>query len=309
MDRDAIMSVLKGAAIAAAGALLTFLVDAAAGGALGPYGLILAPLLSVLMNAVRKYLYPDKPAPVPVPVPEPVKPPTPPGPWVAAILAVLLVGGSAWADLKITGEMKVPEHRIVRLTATGDIDGAALIWDLDREDVADVEEIGGRLLFAGPPGVYKVKLRAIRTKDGKTSAETARATVTVGSAPPVPPGPIPPVPPGPETPLVKDLRAAYQADLSPVKAQHLANLAAVYREVATKTNSADLKTAGDLLTVLRTAVASLVPADGLVAVRKRIAAEVSASLPTDPTVALDSPTRAKAAEVFSRVASSLEVIK
>jgi hypothetical protein len=206
-------------------------------------------------------------------------------------------------------ELKVPEHKIVRLTATGDTDGAALIWDLDREDVADVEEIGGRLLFAGPPGVYKIKLRAIRVKDGKTSAETARATVTIGTAPPAPPGPNPPIPPGPETQLVKDLRAAYQADVSPLKAQHLANLAAVYREVATKTNSADLKTAGDLLTVLRTAVASLVPPDGLLAVRKRIGVEVSASLPTDPAVALDSATRAKAADVFTRVASALEMAK
>lgn len=353
MDKTALVSVLKGAAIAALGALLAYGVDAAAGGALGPYGLILAPVLSIALNAFRKWMFPDGPTPPPGPTPSPdgllkpdgliarllkalrketdppapppilplVKPdqpptpptpPTPPGPWAAALLAVLLLGGTALADLKITGELKVSENRLVRLTAAGDVDGAALIWDIDREDQADVEEVGGRLIFAGPPGVYKVKLRAIRSKDGKTTAETARATVVIGSAPPVPPGPnppVPPVPPGPETVLVKDLRAAYAADTGSLKGQHVANLAAVYREVSTKAASPDLKTAGDLLGVLRTAVSSLVPPDALVGVRKRIGTEVSAVLPTDPAVALDASTRAKAADVFGRVASALEAIR
>jgi len=46
-----------------------------------------------------------------------------------------------------------------------------------------------------------------------------------------------------------------------------------------------------------------------VGLRKRIGTELSASLPTDPAVVLDSVTRQKAAEVFGRVASALEVIK
>ena len=356
MNRESLIAVLKGAAIAIVPALLVYLADAASSGALGPYGLALAPLLSIALNALRKVLFPDNPTPpgpgptpplppdgllkpdgliarllkalrketdppAPPPIlplvkpdqpPTPPTPPTPPGPWAAALLAVLLLGGTALADLKITGELKVSENRLVRLAAAGDVDGAALIWDVDREDVADIEEVGGRLIFAGPAGTYKVKLRAIRSKDGKTTAETARATVVIGSGPPVPPGPVPPVPPvppGPESVLVKDLRAAYAADTGPLKAQQVASLAAVYREVASKTTSADLKTAGDLLSVLRTAVASLVPPDALVGLRKRIGTELSASLPTDPAAVLDSVTRQKAAEVFGRVASALEVIK
>lgn len=351
MDKTALLSVLKGAAIAALGALLAYGVDAAAGGALGPYGLILAPVLSIALNAFRKWMFPDGPTPPgPGPTPlspdgllkpdgllarllnafrkekekpepspilslvkpdQPPTPPTPPTPpWAAALLAVFLLGGTALADLKIAGELKIGENRLVRLTAAGDVDGAALIWDIDREDQADVEEVGGRLIFTGPPGVYKVKLRAIRSKDGKTTAETARATVVIGSGPPVPPGPnppVPPVPPGPESVLVKDLRAAYAADTGPLKGNQVASLAAVYREVSTKTNSADLKTAGDLLAVLRAAVGSLVPPDALTGIRRRIGAEVSAVLPTDPATVLDTATRQKAAEVFARVAQALEV--
>lgn len=334
MSRTDWYSVLRGAAIAVLPALLTFIVDAASGGALGAWGLAIAPLLSIVANAIRKAMFPTPPTPGPdgPPSPEPDEkpesvlarllgllfrkkdppsPPTPPAPWMAALLAVLVLGGSAMAEVRIVGELKVPEHRIVRLSAAGDVDGAALVWDVDREDAVDVVEIGGQFLLVGPPGTYKVKVRAFRSKDGKLSAETARAVITIGAAPPpgpVPPGPNPPVPPGPDSQLVKDLRAAFAAEAGTAKVKQIADLAAVYREVAAKSSSPDLKTAGDLLTVLRTAVGSLVPADALVGVRKRVAVEVSATLPSDPTVTLDTTTRQKAAEVFTRVASALEVI-
>jgi hypothetical protein len=67
--------------------------------------------------------------------------------------------------------------------------------------------VGQRFLFAAGPGVYKIKLRSIRLKDGKTTVETARATVVIGEAPPVPPvppgpgpGPAPAPPPDPPSP-------------------------------------------------------------------------------------------------------------
>jgi hypothetical protein len=122
-----------------------------------------------------------------------------------ALFLLLLLAAPAAAELKIAGELKVPANRIVRLSAEGAAEGAACIWDVSDEDRADLEELkGGRLLFAGPAGAYKVKLRAIRLdKDGATQIETARATVVIGDPPPpVPPGPTPPgpTPPGPTPP-------------------------------------------------------------------------------------------------------------
>lgn len=106
------------------------------------------------------------------------------------------------ADLRIAGELKVPVNRLVRLEAQGTVDGSALIWDVSNEDSVDAEEVGQRFLFTAPPGTYKIKLRSIMVKDGKTKVETARATVTIGDAPPnpIPPGPTPPnpTPPTPE---------------------------------------------------------------------------------------------------------------
>jgi hypothetical protein len=122
-----------------------------------------------------------------------------------ALFLLLALAAPAAAELKIAGELKVPANRIVRLSAEGAAEGAACIWDVSDEDRADLEELkGGRLLFTGPAGAYKVKLRAIRLdRDGATQIETARATVVIGDPPPpVPPGPTPPgpTPPGPTPP-------------------------------------------------------------------------------------------------------------
>lgn len=120
-----------------------------------------------------------------------------------ATLAVLLL--AAWygmlaAQVKITGPDKVPQYRLVRLTAVGAPDKSALIWDIDREESADVQESGSGILFVGPPGVYKVKLRVITFDGSKVTVDTARHTVTVEgpTPPPVPPDPEPGPGPGPD---------------------------------------------------------------------------------------------------------------
>jgi len=163
------------------------------------------------------------------------------------------------------------------------------------------------VVTAPTPGRYRL---LAYTGDAEGPSDPVVTTVVVGGAPPVPPPPGPgPAPPGPETPLARDLRAALQADpATPAdRAKHAAGLAAVYREMAARVPTADLKTAGDLLKALRAAVSSLVPADALKGVRTRIGQEVGAALPAEPDAPLDAPTRAKAAEVFARVAQALEV--
>ena len=114
------------------------------------------------------------------------------------LASLLLLTPGAWAELRIVGETKVEPYKLVRLSAEG-ADGAALIWDVTPEESVDVVEFPSKVLFVAPPGTYKVKLRALRTKDGSSSFETARATVVIGvPTPPVPP--VPPAPPVPPTP-------------------------------------------------------------------------------------------------------------
>lgn len=112
------------------------------------------------------------------------------------LFALLSLGA---APLKIVGPTQVDAYKLVELTPDGDTTGAALIWDVDREDVADIREYGNRLVFTGPSGTYKVKLRVVKFDGKSVIAETTRLTVVIGSPTPIPP-PVPPIPPDPPGP-------------------------------------------------------------------------------------------------------------
>lgn len=113
---------------------------------------------------------------------------------VVAVAVLLALCGSAWAQIKITGETKVDQYKLVRLAVEGVPENAAVLWDYD-EDVLDAEPSGRRLVFAGPPGKYRIKATSIvLDKDGRTKAEVAKAVVEIGGKAPEP-GPKPPDPP------------------------------------------------------------------------------------------------------------------
>lgn len=114
------------------------------------------------------------------------------------LLCLLLFASSVFAEVRITGETKAKRDTIVDLQAAGDITRAAFIWDCDKEELVSAKSLGGRYLFAAPPGSYKIKLRVVTIKDGVPQIDEARTTVTIGDE--VPPGPTPPgpTPPGPK---------------------------------------------------------------------------------------------------------------
>lgn len=103
----------------------------------------------------------------------------------------------AGAGITIKGETRVEQYKLVRLEVAGASDGAAVVWDIDEEKL-DVDESGTKLVMTGPPGTYRIKVRAIVLKDGKATIDTARATVTItGKAPQPGPTPDPGPTPGP----------------------------------------------------------------------------------------------------------------
>jgi hypothetical protein len=130
------------------------------------------------------------------------------------------------------------------------------------------------------------------TAAGDVPSEAARCVVVVGE----PPGPPPPKPPDPPAdPLAAEFRNLLAADPSADRLAHLAQL--------------DVRTAGDLAGRIRAASGTLLPADALVAVRKRIAEEIAKHLPVETDAPLDPSTRRKAALLFARIATSLEAAK
>lgn len=116
--------------------------------------------------------------------------------------------------VQIDGPARVKPYQIVEMAAKGDTEGKALIWDVTPEEAVDAREFNGRLYFIAPPGVYKVKLRAIKVQpDGSVTVETARTSVTIETSfdpkpiPPTPPNPTPPTPPDPDKPKPNPVQA------------------------------------------------------------------------------------------------------
>jgi hypothetical protein len=206
------------------------------------------------------------------------------------LLALAIATATVCAEIKISGKTETAANTLVRLEATGDVTDAALIWDVNDEERADVEECGKRLLFTGPAGTYKVKLRAVRLAGGKASVETARVTITIGEpVPPVPPGP--PIPP-PSDPFVQALQAAYTADAGTDKAASLQFLQAAYVGMAGQAPSKGLATNAEALAWMRQVIEA--PGLGLTAtqlagLRRVIAADFAQALGTGPATALNVP--------------------
>lgn len=218
--------------------------------------------------------------------------------------AVAASGGLAPPDptISLPAEVKAPAGRLVKLAAT--TDGKFVRWLLMSEEADLVPFPDGKTaLFCAPkPGRYTV---LAWTAAGDVPSEAARCVVVVGDAPGPPPQP--PQPPQPPVdPLVAEFRKLLADDATPDKPAHLAQLTALYREAVKFADHPDVKTAGELAARIRTAAATLLPADALVAVRKRIAEEITKELPVDGDAPLDPATRRKAALLFARIATSLE---
>lgn len=119
----------------------------------------------------------------------------------------------AATKVQITGNLTARPYELVRLSATGLAPVDAVEWDVTPDGKADVEEIGDRLIFTGPPGTYTVQARTAAVIDGKIVKSRARVRVVISDgapvAPPSPPSPErPPAPPKPPTPPSVDPRAA-----------------------------------------------------------------------------------------------------
>ncbi|HVK08847.1 MAG TPA: hypothetical protein VM597_08740 [Gemmataceae bacterium] len=193
-------------------------------------------------------------------------------------------------------EVSAQPGRLVRLQAQ--TDGKLVRWALASDDADLVPFPDGKVaLFSSPkPGRYLV---LAWTAAADVPSEAARCVVVVGGPPP----------PGPADPLAADLRRLFDADATKDRETHLAQLAAVYREVVTFADHPDVRTAAELAGRIRAAANSLLPADALVPLRKRVAEEIARHLPADGDRELTPATRKTAAELFDRVATALEAVR
>ena len=212
----------------------------------------------------------------------------------------LLISAAGPPAVDLPAEVTARPGRLVTLTA--ETDGRHVRWAL-ASDAADLVPFPGQktALFCSPhPGRYVV---FAWTAAGDEPSAAARCVVVVGDPAPVPP------PPGPADPLAAEFGRLFAADDTPGKAAHLAQLAALYQEAVTFAARPEVRTAGDLAARIRTAAATLLPADALTAIRQRIADEIVEHLPVESDRPLDAATRSAAAALFARIATSLEAVR
>lgn len=235
-----------------------------------------------------------------------------------AVLFVLLLCPPLWAQapVKITGNLKVPANKLVRLYVEGDVKNAALIWDVDREDLIDPEEYPGKYVFAAPPGKYKVKLRVVRSKGEAITVDTVRTEVEVEGSIPVPPvpppkPPTPPVPPPvpPEDALKKSIDAAYAAETDPAKKDLAYKLGDLYRYHQARLN--DTGTWGPFFDAMRAKAKELGVSGKLPQVQRVLQGESLKALPGagNPSAAITQADREVGGALFGKFADILEGYK
>ncbi len=228
--------------------------------------------------------------------------------FLSAVLLLALASPS-WADpppLEIPAEIKAQPGAWV-VVSPKTTAAAVLYVGLDGLSAFPSSELKDprKLVVAAPVVAGRWRFVAVGTlKDEMTETPFS---IVVGDAPPTPP--VPPTPPGPTDPLTKTLQAAFDQETAPTRTTHLAALTALYRNAGPTCQRTDLKTAADLLGVLKTAAGSLLPTDALPKLRGAIRDELNKTLPTDPAAPLDQATRDKAAATFARVASALAGVK
>lgn len=147
------------------------------------------------------------------------------------------------------------------------------------------------VLRSDAPGAF----RLLVISEGK-----AQFRIVTVSGPPKPPDP-----PAPN-PLRDRIKAAFDADQSPRKAEHAKDLAALYKQAATLAESADVPTGGELVRRVREASALMLKPDELVGVRKQVAIELSAVLGEDGP--LTETSRRDVARLFRDLAAILEAL-
>jgi hypothetical protein len=179
--------------------------------------------------------------------------------------------------------------------------GTSLTWIVDPadNDALQTKPDSSTSLVIVPrdKGIYYI---GAIDKGGKMTAP-AWCRVTTGDVPP----PIPP--PVPTDPFTVTLQTAANLDTAADRTK-IPQLAALYRQSVNTVNDKSITTAKQLLDTMHGAAQSLI-GDSLPNLRKALATELNATMPTQSTAVLDDATRAKAAAEFTKISTALSGVK
>lgn len=214
--------------------------------------------------------------------------------WALVVVLHLLASPAAAPDAP---PLSVPERVTVRAGTIGKVraetPGKVVRWVALSPGLSVEPAEAGKLLYlTGLPGTYEL---LAYTAVGDVPSAPARVTVVIEGAP---------VPPPPDDGLRARMADALARDRG-ARADVL-QLAAIYREAARVVTDPDVPHSKELLTRVRKVAEALLGAAALPAVRAAVAAELLAVLGMTSEEPLSDAQRARAAALFTRLASHLE---
>jgi hypothetical protein len=152
------------------------------------------------------------------------------------------------------------------------------------------------VVVALKPGRYRVLAYGAKQN---AASEPAICTVLIGDAPE----------PKPEDELIRELRQAYRDEPASDKREAVAALARVYRQASEREiRDLELKTVGELFQRLVEQRRQNIPDGSLLGIRKIIERELNRTLPTNPSMLLDTSMRIKLTPLFLNIATRLEAL-
>lgn len=165
------------------------------------------------------------------------------------------------ADPQIKGSTTVEQYKLVQLNTLNVSEDTAVLWDIYPEELVDIKEYSdGSLVFVGPPGDYKVKLRLINGRNVSTLRTTVKITGTAPKPGPVNPdnpvNPVNPVNPPKPLPDGKFKLAAKSKDwtsqvTSPTKVSEAQALAGSLDSVIAAANAGTVASVDDFMRLTR----------------------------------------------------------
>lgn len=162
----------------------------------------------------------------------------------------------------------------------------------------------------GPGQPVRIQVNVPGGTTGKPKVETSGSTIIIRIELETTPGnPTGPTPPATDQ-LTTDLTSLYQSDADAQKATHAQALGQVYSWAATAVQDQTYTTAGQFRTALGQKSSSSLPTTVLLPLRQRVQTELRTVLPSQASGQLSADTRAKAAQLFGKLAGIMgQVVK
>lgn len=232
---------------------------------------------------------------------------------IAALLMLSFpVFGQDVKPIEVPESVQIESGRMTMLTVT--TQGKVIRWLNPNKSLDLLEFEEGRKVVVSSPQDGEYPIYVYTAIDGVPTV-AVRCLVKVGKAtPPKPPGPNPPTPPGPSPvlPLLKEVKEAFEKDITQfdLKVKAMADLADLYTRASKEVVEDPSVTTVEEFSKAVNKLAASKPISSLIDLRTLVARRFEEKLGKDPKASFNDERKKASAELFKQFSAAiLEVIK